>query len=198
MILTTLQKLWAIWVIYLLPPALTDCPRCKKSPNLVTLVLANIFKLLSSLFTKKKQSFCGPQWVKWRKKFHGCHHNSVDLSAPTILLPRVRVPGTPSTLLSFTTVFVLYLSCEKNENKQKEAAFDPFFKEKTISMQINLWGQNNLGTYLLRPTWVQSSVGKQSRFRKIQTEVTFWPLPVHSWGCYRPLLLKIVYFHLMH
>ena len=24
-------------------------------------------------------------------------------------------------------VFVLYLSCEKNKNKQKEAGFDPFF-----------------------------------------------------------------------
>ena len=30
-------------------------------------------------------------------------------------------------LLSFI-VFVLYLSCEKNENKQKEAGFGPFKK----------------------------------------------------------------------
>ena len=33
--------------------------------------------------------------------------------------PRVRVPSTPSMLLSFV-VFMLYLSCKKNENKQKE------------------------------------------------------------------------------
>ena len=26
-------------------------------------------------------------------------------------------------------VLVLYLSCEKNENKQKEAGFDPFFEK---------------------------------------------------------------------
>ena len=30
----------------------------------------------------------------------GCRHNSVDSSAPSILLPRVRIPSTPSTLLS--------------------------------------------------------------------------------------------------
>ena len=44
----------------------------------------------------------------------------MDSSAPSILLLQVRVPSTPSTLLSFI-VFVLFLSCEKNENKQKEA-----------------------------------------------------------------------------
>ena len=58
---------------------------------------------------------------------------------PTILPPRVWVPSTPSTLLSFT-VFVLYLSCEKNENKQKEAGFGPFFKKKIfirMSLQIS-------------------------------------------------------------
>ena len=31
--------MWAIWVKYLYPPALNGCPKCKKSPNLVTLVL---------------------------------------------------------------------------------------------------------------------------------------------------------------
>ena len=49
---------------------------------------------------------------------------------PTILLPRVLVPSTPSMLLSFIA-FVLYLSCEKNENKQKEAGFGPFFLMKS-------------------------------------------------------------------
>ena len=31
--------MWAIWVKYLLLPALNGCPKCKKSPNLVTLLL---------------------------------------------------------------------------------------------------------------------------------------------------------------
>ena len=52
---------------------------------------------------------------------------SVDSSAPTIL-HRVRVPSTPSTLFS-CIVCVLYLSLEKNENKQKEAGFSPFLKK---------------------------------------------------------------------
>ena len=51
---------------------------------------------------------------------HRCCHSSVDLSAPTILLPRVRVPSTPSMLFSFI-VLVLHLSCGNNKNKQKEA-----------------------------------------------------------------------------
>ena len=57
----------------------------------------------------------------------GCHHSPVDSSTPTIQPPRVRVPSTPSTLLSFI-VFVPYLSCEKNENQAKEAGFGPFKK----------------------------------------------------------------------
>ena len=32
--------MWAIWVKYLLPQALNGCLKCKKSPNLVTLVPA--------------------------------------------------------------------------------------------------------------------------------------------------------------
>ena len=55
-----------------------------------------------------------------------CRHSSVDLSAPTIMPPQVRVPRTPYMLLSFIVKFVLYMSCEKNENKQKEAGFGPF------------------------------------------------------------------------
>ena len=54
-----------------------------------------------------------------------CRHSSVDLPAPTILPPWVRVPSIPSTLFSFI-IFVLYLSFEKNGNKQKEAGFGPF------------------------------------------------------------------------
>ena len=46
-------------------------------------------------------------------------HSSVDLSVPTILPPQVWVLSTPSMLSSFKVKFVLYLSCEKNKNKQK-------------------------------------------------------------------------------
>ena len=59
----------------------------------------------------------------------GCRHSLVDSSAPTILLPWVRVPSTPSTLLSFL-VFVVYLPCENNENKQKDVGFGQFLKRK--------------------------------------------------------------------
>ena len=38
----------------------------------------------------------------------------MDSSAPTILPLWVQVPSTPSTLFSFI-VFMLYLSCKKNE-----------------------------------------------------------------------------------
>ena len=56
----------------------------------------------------------------------------MDSSAPTIL-----PPGSESQahLLSFI-VFVLYLSCEKNENKQKEAGFGPFLKTTKISRDL--------------------------------------------------------------
>ena len=42
---------------------------------------------------------------------------------------RVPVPITPSTLLIFIVKFVLYFSCEKNQNKQKEVGFVTFKKE---------------------------------------------------------------------
>ena len=54
---------------------------------------------------------------------------SVDSSVPAILPSWVQVPNTPSMLLSFK-VFVLYLSCEKKENKHKEAGFGPFKKNQ--------------------------------------------------------------------
>ena len=57
----------------------------------------------------------------------------VDSSVPTILPPQVRIPCTPSTLLWFIVKFVLYLSFEKTENKQKEAGLGPvFLKNKQI------------------------------------------------------------------
>ena len=59
----------------------------------------------------------------------------VDSSAPTILPQWVRVPSTPSTLLSFI-VFVLYLQCEKNENKQKEGEFGPLKNKMHYSITL--------------------------------------------------------------
>ena len=49
--------------------------------------------------------------------------------SPTILPPWVWVPSTPSMLLSYM-VFVLYLSCEKNENKQKKRPGLAHFNQK--------------------------------------------------------------------
>ena len=60
----------------------------------------------------------------------------MDLYAPTILLPRVRVPSTVSTLLPFIVQFVLYLSCEKNEIKQKEAGFGPLKKQICTTLAL--------------------------------------------------------------
>ena len=39
----------------------------------------------------------------------GCRNSSVDLLTPTILPPWVRVPGTPSRLLSIIIKFVFVL-----------------------------------------------------------------------------------------
>ena len=71
----------------------------------------------------------------------GYRHSSVDLSVPTILAPRVRVPSTPSTLFSFI-VFVLYLSREKNENKQKEAGVCPFFEKMLVAFRTRTGKKN--------------------------------------------------------
>ena len=67
------------------------------------------------------------------KKVAGCCHSSVDLSAPSILLPRVRLPGTPSLLLSFTVKFVLYLSLQcvgRRKIKKKRPGLAHFFYKK--------------------------------------------------------------------
>ena len=67
----------------------------------------------------------------------GCRHSSVDLSAPSIQQPQIRVPSTPLMLLSFKVKVVWYLSlhCEKNENKLK-GRFWPIF-EKTNNLSGN-------------------------------------------------------------
>ena len=56
------------------------------------------------------------------KILKGSRHSSVDSSASTI-------PGSsPKHTIYAFIIFVLYLSCEEDENKLKEAGFGPFFK----------------------------------------------------------------------
>ena len=64
----------------------------------------------------------------------GCCHSSVDLSAPSILLPWVRLPSMSSMLFSFTVKFVLYLSmqCEKRTkiNKKRDRVWPIFYDQQ--------------------------------------------------------------------
>ena len=63
----------------------------------------------------------------------GYRHSSVDSSALSILLPRVQLPSTPSTLLSFIVKFVRYLSLQSEKRtkiNKKDAWFGPFFFKK--------------------------------------------------------------------
>ena len=76
---------------------------------------------------KNKLEFGGSPTSSSRLSFR---HSSVDSYVPTILPAQVQVPSTPSTLLSFIDKFALYLSCESNKNKQKEAGFGPFLKKR--------------------------------------------------------------------
>ena len=57
----------------------------------------------------------------------GCRHSSVDLSAPSILPPQVRIPSTSAMLLSN---YIWIVTCIKDENKQKEAGIGPFLTKK--------------------------------------------------------------------
>ena len=63
---------------------------------------------------RKEESF-SDYTVLYGKTLLG--HSSVDSSVPSIMLPQVRLPSTPSMLLSFIVRFVLYLSlcCEKEQ-----------------------------------------------------------------------------------
>ena len=54
----------------------------------------------------------------------GVHYSTVDSYGASNLPPWVRVPSMPSMLWSFI-VIVLYLSCGKNENKQKRGRVWP-------------------------------------------------------------------------
>ena len=58
----------------------------------------------------------------------GCRHSSVPSCCPGFESQAHHL-----CIFSFI-VFVLYLSYEKNENKQKEARFGSFFKESTVTM----------------------------------------------------------------
>ena len=61
----------------------------------------------------------------------------MDSSAPTILLPRMCPKHTIYAFI-FVVKFVLYLSCEKSKNKQKEAEFGPFKKITVPKCAIQL------------------------------------------------------------
>ena len=58
----------------------------------------------------------------------------------------VQVPSIP---LSFIVKFVLYLSCGKNENKQKEAEFGPFKKDVEFTKTQRLTGAKSIGDLYL-------------------------------------------------
>ena len=64
-----------------------------------------------------------------------CCHSSVDLSAPSILLPRVRVPSILSMLLS---IYIWFLSCKKDENKQKRPEL-AHLKKIAYKYLVNFW-----------------------------------------------------------
>ena len=69
-------------------------------------------------------------FVKIRYKVDGVPPKLSGFVYAFHLPPQVRVPSTPSTLISICTFQIVYLSlgleCEKDENKQKEAATGPF------------------------------------------------------------------------
>ena len=52
--------MYEIWAKLLLPNALNGCPKCKKSPNLVTLILAsnNVCKLATYFNRPSAANFC--------------------------------------------------------------------------------------------------------------------------------------------
>ena len=99
------------------PPCITVCPwRTFKTPGTTNQTRTSLITLTISL------GFC---------------HSSVESSCTYHPAAPVWVQSTPSTLLSFIVEFVLYLSCEKNKNKQKEAGFGPFLT-LTISSKVYL------------------------------------------------------------
>ena len=75
----------------------------------------------------------------------------MNWSAATILPPRVRVPSTPSVLVSFIVKFVLYLFREMNENKQKEAGLGVFKKSNAMTVKHSDWCQNRRTSLCSQP-----------------------------------------------
>ena len=96
----------------------------------------------------------------------GCCHSSVDLSAPFIVHPWVRVPSRPSTLFSIYIFQIVYLSfeldCEKNENKQKEAEVGPLFKKYITLTSEGVFAINSSVNPSV-PTILRSQVRIQSK-----------------------------------
>ena len=84
----------------------------------------------------------------------GCRHSSVDSSALSILPPQVRLPSTPSTLLSFIVKFVLFLSlqCEKRTKVTKKRPGLAHFLKKVEHIHQLIFRRRLIGdTFLIGP-----------------------------------------------
>ena len=105
----------------------------KQFGHLVTLITAQLLSLI--LLQPKKYLL-----TKWPNRNHifnkkltffggAAQWNSLRLPS---CCPGFESQANHLSFISFIVKFVLYLSlfCEKNENKQKEAGFGPFFKVK--------------------------------------------------------------------
>ena len=124
----------------------------------------NLFKTLKLLSVEKTEikRKRGLRWTIYLKKPLGSKFSSSwvppqlsgYVSVPTILPPQVRVLSTPSILLSFMVKFVLYLSCEKNENKQKETGVGPFFTKNLIISHNTFFCQTKTTLLSLEPTQI--------------------------------------------
>ena len=66
----------------------------------------------------------------------GCRYSSMESSVPTILPHWVRVPNTPSTLLSFIVKFVLCLAWENYENKSKRGRVWPIKNIALLALEL--------------------------------------------------------------
>ena len=69
----------------------------------------------------------------------GCRHSSVDSPAPTILTPRVQIPCTSSTVISFIVVLVLYFFCFVKKTKINEKRVWPYFLNDQFLYGLTCW-----------------------------------------------------------
>ena len=83
-------------------------------------------RIPSSDFPVVKASFI----IDSTQLIEGCRHSSVDLFAPSILLPQVLVPSTPSMLLS---IYIDFSHVENTKMNKMRPEFGPFFKNKVDS-----------------------------------------------------------------